>query len=136
MRAGRDAGTRAGTSDCRICPQAHKTWSTIRQNHQCEHSWAERFPSDTNGASKFALGSYRSVAAELGEFGVTVNAVSLGPVQRWGITAEFERATLPTIPLARVGICEEVADVVLFLASLQARWMTGQWIYVGQRARV
>ena len=94
---------------------------------------AERFPSEvTYGASKFALESYtRSAATELGKFGVTVNAVSLGPVQTGWITAELERAILPTIPLARIGIPEEVADVVLFLASHQARWLTGQRIYVG-----
>ena len=94
---------------------------------------AERFPSEvTYGASKFALESYtRSAAAELGKFGVTVNAVSLGPVQTGWITSELERAILPTIPLARIGTPGEVADVVVFLASHQARWLTGQRIYVG-----
>lgn len=94
---------------------------------------AERFPSEvTYGASKFALESFtRSAAAELGKFGVTVNAVSLGPVQTGWITAELEQAILRTIPLARIGTPEEVADVVLFLASHQARWLTGQRIYVG-----
>lgn len=94
---------------------------------------AERFPSEvTYGASKFALESYtRSAATELGKFGVTVNAVSLGPVQTGWITSMLEQAILPTIPLARIGTPEEVADVVLFLASHQARWLTGQRIYVG-----
>jgi 3-oxoacyl-[acyl-carrier protein] reductase len=95
---------------------------------------AERFPSEvTYAASKFALESFtRSAAAELGRFGVTVNALSLGPVQTGWITAELEQAILPTIPLARIGTPEEVADVVLFLASHQARWLTGQRIYVGE----
>jgi 3-oxoacyl-[acyl-carrier protein] reductase len=94
---------------------------------------AERFPSEvTYGASKFALESYtRSAASELGKLGVTVNAVSLGPVQTGWITSELERAILPTIPLGRMGDPEDVADVILFLASHQARWLTGQRIYVG-----
>lgn len=94
---------------------------------------AERFPSEvTYGASKFALESYtRSAATERGKFGVTVNAVSLGPVQTGWITAELEHAILPTIPLRRVGTPEEVADVIVFLASHQARWLTGQRVYVG-----
>ena len=94
---------------------------------------AERFPSEvTYGASKFALESYtRSAATELGRFGVTVNAVSLGPVQTGWITAELEHAILPTIPLGRIGTPEEVADVIVFLASHQARWLTGQRIYIG-----
>jgi 3-oxoacyl-[acyl-carrier protein] reductase len=94
---------------------------------------AERFPSEiTYGASKFALESYtRSAAAELGKFGMNVNVVSLGPVQTGWITPELEREILPTIPLGRVGTPEDVADVVVFLASNQARWVTGQRIYVG-----
>jgi 3-oxoacyl-[acyl-carrier protein] reductase len=94
---------------------------------------AERFPSEISyGASKYALESYtRSAAMELGKFGINVNVVSLGPVQTGWITAELERAILPTIPLGRTGNPEDVADVVVFLASHQARWVTGQRIYVG-----
>ena len=94
---------------------------------------AERFPSEvTYRASKFALEGYtRSAATELGKCGETVNAVSLGPVQTGWITSMLERAILPTIPLVRIGTPEEVADVVLFLASHQARWLTGQRIYIG-----
>jgi len=94
---------------------------------------AERFPSEISyGASKFALESYtRSAATELGRFGVTVNVVSLGPVQTGWLSAEVERAVLPAIPLGRIGTPEDVADVVVFLASHQARWLTGQKIFVG-----
>jgi 3-oxoacyl-[acyl-carrier protein] reductase len=94
---------------------------------------AERFPSEISyGASKYALESYtRSAAMELGKFGINVNVVSLGPVQTGWITAELEREILPTIPLGRTGSPEDVADVVVFLASDQARWVTGQRIYVG-----
>lgn len=91
------------------------------------------FPSEISyGASRLALEGYtRSAAAELGRFGITVNAVSLGPVQTGWITPELEKEILPTIPLGRIGSPEDVADVVIFLASDQARWMTGQKIYVG-----
>jgi 3-oxoacyl-[acyl-carrier protein] reductase len=94
---------------------------------------AERFPSEISyGASKLALESYtRSAAIELGRFGVTVNVVSLGPVQTGWITSELEREVLPSIPLGRIGAPEDVADVVVFLASHQARWVTGQRIFVG-----
>jgi len=94
---------------------------------------ADRFPSEISyGASKYALESYtRSAAMELGKFGITVNVVSLGPVQTGWITHELEREILPTIPLGRIGMPEDVADVVVFLASEQARWVTGQKIFVG-----
>jgi len=65
---------------------------------------AERFPCEvTYGASKYALESYtRSAAVELGNFGITVNVVSLGPVQTGWITSELEREILPSIPLGRI----------------------------------
>ncbi len=93
---------------------------------------AEHFPSEiTYGASKLALESYtRSAALELARFGVTVNIVSLGPVQTGWITKELEREILPTIPLGRIGTPEDVADAVVFLASHQARWITGQRLFV------
>jgi len=91
------------------------------------------FPSEVSyGASKFALESYtRSAALELGRFGICVNVVSLGPVQTGWITPALEREILPTIPLGRIGEPGEVADVILFLASHQSRWVTGQKIFVG-----
>jgi 3-oxoacyl-[acyl-carrier protein] reductase len=94
---------------------------------------AECFPSEISyGASKLALEGYtRSAALELGQFGITVNVLSLGPVQTGWITPELEKAILPTIPLGRIGRPEDVADAIVFLASEQARWMTAQKIYVG-----
>jgi 3-oxoacyl-[acyl-carrier protein] reductase len=90
------------------------------------------FPSEASyGASKFALESYtRTAANELGQFGITVNVLALGPVQTGWITPDLERAILPTIPVGRIGTPEDVADVVVFMASEQARWVTGQRLFV------
>jgi len=91
------------------------------------------FPSEVSyGAGKYALESYtRSAAHELGQFGITVNALALGPVQTGWITPELEQAVTPTIPLGRIGAPDDIADVVVFLASDQSRWVTGQRILVG-----
>lgn len=91
------------------------------------------FPSEVSyGASKLALEAYtRSAAAELGQFGIAVNAVSLGPVQTGWITPELEQRLIGTIPLGRIGTPEEVAGVIVFLASEQSRWVSGQTIFVG-----
>lgn len=84
------------------------------------------------GASKFALESYsRAAASELGRYGVTVNIVAPGPVQTGYITAELEQKVIADIPMGRVGQPEDVADVIVFLASEQARWLTGQLLFVG-----
>lgn len=91
------------------------------------------FPNEASyGASKYALESYsRTAAHELGRYGITVNSVSLGPVQTGWITPELEAQLLLSIPLRRIGRPPDVADVIVFLASHQARWITGQVIYVG-----
>jgi 3-oxoacyl-[acyl-carrier protein] reductase len=84
------------------------------------------------GASKHALESYsRAAAKELGQYGITVNVASLGPIQTGWISPELEKSIAAGTPLGRVGHPADVADVIVFLASEQARWLTGQMIYVG-----
>jgi 3-oxoacyl-[acyl-carrier protein] reductase len=84
------------------------------------------------GASKHALESYsRAAADELGPYGITVNILSPGPVQTGYILSELEEKLIPEIPLRRIGQPEDIADVIVFLASEQARWITGQLLYVG-----
>jgi len=84
------------------------------------------------GASKHALESVsRAAAAELGPYGITSNVVSLGPIQTGYIPPAAERAIISDTPLRRVGEPNDAADGVLFLVSEQARWITGQLIYVG-----
>jgi 3-oxoacyl-[acyl-carrier protein] reductase len=83
-------------------------------------------------ASKHAIESYsRSAAAEMGAYGITVNVVAPGPIQTGYIRPEVEREVAAGTPLGRVGRPGEVADVILFMASEQARWLTGQLLYVG-----
>ena len=84
------------------------------------------------GASKHALESYsRAAAYELGRYGITVNVVAPGPIQTGWITRDLEAQVVPKIPLGRLGLPDDVADVVVFFASEQARWVTGQTVYVG-----
>jgi 3-oxoacyl-[acyl-carrier protein] reductase len=82
-------------------------------------------------ASKYALESYsRSAAAELGPYGITVNIVSPGAVQSGYIAPEVEEALIADIPLRRIGRPEDIANAVVFLASQQAAWITGQLLFV------
>ena len=91
------------------------------------------FPTEVNyAASKAALESLsRTAAVELGPYGITVNIISPGPIQTAWITPELDKEIARTTPLGRVGLPNDVADVVVFLASEQARWLTGQLLYVG-----
>jgi len=88
-------------------------------------------------ASKHAIESYsRSAAVELGKYGITVNVVAPGPIQTGYITPQEEADIARGTPLGRVGHPRDVADVIVYLASEQARWLTGQLIYVGGGWRI
>lgn len=94
---------------------------------------ASGYPSNVSyWASKHAMESYsRAAAAELGPHGITVNIVSPGPIQTGWISPDLEAKIAPGIPLRRVGQPEDIADAIVFFASQQARWITGQLLYVG-----
>jgi 3-oxoacyl-[acyl-carrier protein] reductase len=84
------------------------------------------------GASKHALESFsRAAAQELGSRGITVNVVAPGPIQTGWMSPELVSQAAGVTPLGRVGEPEDVADVIVLLASEQARWLTGQLLYVG-----
>ena len=88
-------------------------------------------------ASKYAIESYsHSAACEMGKYGITVNVVAPGPIQTGYILPEDEKAIAKSTPLGRVGRPEDIADVTVFLCSEQARWLTGQLLYVGGGHRI
>ena len=85
----------------------------------------------TYGASKATLEALtRSIALEVAQYGITVNCVSPGPTQTGWIDEEFEKIVVPLIPMGELIQPEDIAETVLFLASEQARMITGQVIKV------
>jgi 3-oxoacyl-[acyl-carrier protein] reductase len=84
------------------------------------------------GASKYAIESYtRSAATELGPYGITVNVISPGAVQTGWMPKEIEKDLSENYSLRRVGRPEDIAKAIIFFASEQADWITGQVLYVG-----
>ncbi|HRW02429.1 MAG TPA: 3-oxoacyl-ACP reductase FabG, partial [Tetrasphaera sp.] len=92
-------------------------------------------------AAKAGLqGFTKTLAIELGRFGVTANAVAPGFIQTDMTAATAERigmpfdefiaATAKTIPVARVGQPDDIAATISFLCSEEAGFVSGQVIYV------
>ena len=77
-----------------------------------------------------AAGLMRSLAGEVGPFGITVNAVAPGLVDigekfRTAFPAEMLEKYFERVPLKKVGRPEDIAEAVLFLASDSASYITG-----------
>ncbi|MCZ7587622.1 MAG: SDR family oxidoreductase [Gaiella sp.] len=85
-------------------------------------------------------GLTKTLAIELGRFGVRVNCVAPGFIQtamtqqtadRLGVSFEdFEAAVAAQVPLQRIGQPDDVAGVIAFLCSDDAAYVSGQVVYV------
>jgi 3-oxoacyl-[acyl-carrier protein] reductase len=92
-------------------------------------------PGQANYAASKAgvIGFTKTVARELASRGITVNAVAPGFIKTdmtAGLSENAVSEIINQIPLARAGTPEDVAGAVVFLASPQADYITGQVIHV------
>ena len=80
------------------------------------------------------IGFTRALATELGKYGITVNAVSPGLIESDGVKASPHNNAFEFVQMLQAlpgkGQPEAIANVVAFLASDDARWMTGQTVNV------
>jgi 3-oxoacyl-[acyl-carrier protein] reductase len=84
------------------------------------------------------IGLVKQIAQELGPFGITVNSIAPGFMatspdyeQQWNDwPPTFRENFVNTIAMRRMGVPQDIADAVTFLASDHASWITGQTIAV------
>lgn len=86
-------------------------------------------------ATKAALDALTRIwSVELGPRGVTVNGVAPGPVEtdlmKTVVDPAFKKSMIERTPLGRIGLPDDVADLVAFLASGDGRWVSGETIRV------
>jgi NAD(P)-dependent dehydrogenase (short-subunit alcohol dehydrogenase family) len=82
------------------------------------------------GAKHAVEGITKSVALEVAKSGIRVNAVAPGPtdtglLSRFTGTAKNKATLTTTVPMGRLGLSEEIADGIVFIASDEARFVTG-----------
>lgn len=73
----------------------------------------------------------QGIAQELAPRGITVNTVAPGFTDTGILTDTYKKMGIEASPFKRLGRPQDIADVVAFLVSEQARWMTGQTIQAG-----
>ncbi len=73
----------------------------------------------------------QGIAQELAPRGITVNTVAPGFTDTGILTEPYRQMGIQLSPFKRLGTPEDIAEVVAFLVSEQARWMTGQTIQAG-----
>ena len=136
---------------CRVMVE-QKSGSIVQINSKSGKKGS--FKNSAYAATKFGgIGLTQSVALEMAEYGVRVNAVCPGNLldsplwvnslygqyaERWGITEEEVRQRyVDQVPMKRGCTYQDVCNVVVFLASEQSGYMTGQAVNVtgGQEMR-
>ena len=136
---------------CRVMKE-QKSGTIIQINSKSGKKGSYR--SSAYAASKFGgIGLTQSIALEMAEYGVRVNAICPGNLmdsplwvdslysqyaKKWGITEEeVRRKYLEQVPLKRSCTYEDVCNILVYLASDAASYMTGQAINVtgGQEMR-
>ncbi|HEV7417434.1 MAG TPA: SDR family oxidoreductase, partial [Tianweitania sediminis] len=88
------------------------------------------FAGTAYATSKAALGSLtREMAADFGPHGIRVNAIAPGEIDTAILSPGTEKI-VEGIPLRRLGTTGEVADIIFFLCSSQASYMSGSEIHI------
>lgn len=112
-----------------VLPMIRTRWGRIVNMASVSAVAGNRGQTNYAAAKGALISATRALALEVARRGVTVNAVAPGLIATAMSAGAFpEEAIRRLVPLARAGTAEEVADLVAFLASERAAYITGQTI--------
>ena len=107
-------------------PQRRQHHQHVQRRGDRAHRGNVAYDASKGGIEAFT----RAAALDLAPYGIRVNAVAPGSIQTGPISDDEGRERGKTVPLGRIGQPEEISAAVAFLASDDARYITGQTIVV------
>ena len=115
-------------------PMVAKKWGRVINMSSRAHL-GNKGQTNYSASKAGVIGLTRSLALELGKFGVTCNCIAPGVIATPGVTSLPHYQNLvdrvaPTLPIPRLGKPEDVAGVAAFLASDDAEYVTAETIHV------
>ncbi|MFA5242800.1 MAG: 3-oxoacyl-ACP reductase FabG [Sulfuricella sp.] len=114
-----------------LLPMLRTRWGRIINMASIAGVMGNRGQSNYAAAKAGLIGATKSLAQEAASRGVTVNAVAPGIIESPMIRDAFPPESIASlVPMKRAGKAEEVADLVSFLASEKAAYISGQVISI------
>ncbi len=78
----------------------------------------------------------QAMAAELASFGINVNTICPGPIDSGALPESIKQRSLELVPKGRLGQPEEIANLVIYLASPESEYMTGSVLVIDGGASI
>jgi 3-oxoacyl-[acyl-carrier protein] reductase len=114
-----------------LLPMLRTRWGRIVNVSSVSALLGNRGQANYAAAKAGLIGATRALALECASRGVTVNAVAPGVIESEATAAAFPPERVQAlVPMQRAGRAEEVADLVAFLASERAGYISGQVIAI------